>query len=327
MAQVSFKRGTTVPSIREEGALYLKEDKDKGKFDLYFGGENQILKLNAEATNLLNIHNINTANNTRTIGLSSWNGGLSSIASYVWGQSWKDTNISSDTGDLVLGLRPGVYTPGGTELCMMIDGDYYSMGYKVLNEFNYSSILDSHYINEHIWNASVKGQTWSRLCLVNYKNVTEGSSYILNISATRGNVVYNDTFLIKAHHSQNGKIIKLSGHNYSSGYQIRLLVNTNGHSYVELFDNCLDIATTAYQTVHCSLIPIFAGAITKYTAFTDGTSPPSGYTVKQTMTVYNDDIQANIRGILSTNSYNSTEPNSLTPGAGTAGALYFRIIS
>jgi hypothetical protein len=39
---------------------------------------------------------------------------------------------------LVLGLRPSVYSSGATELCMMIDGDYYSLGNKVLHAGNYS---------------------------------------------------------------------------------------------------------------------------------------------------------------------------------------------
>ena len=45
---------------------------------------------------------------------------------------------NSDSGDLVLGLRQGVYTTSSTELCMMIDGDYYSMGYKVAHANNSS---------------------------------------------------------------------------------------------------------------------------------------------------------------------------------------------
>ena len=70
----------------------------------------------------------------------------------------------------------------------------------------------------HEWTATVKGATWSRLCKVVYGTNVIGSKYILNIGATRGNVVYNDTFIITAHHSQSGKIIKIAGNNYTSGY-------------------------------------------------------------------------------------------------------------
>ena len=146
------------------------------------------------------------------------------------------------------------------------------------------------------WNASVRGATWSRLCNMGAAVGVEGSKYILNISATRGNVVYNDTFLITAHHSQNGKIIKIAGNNYTSGHQIRLLVNSNGDSYVELYDNAQSITTATYQTVRCRIIPIFAGTPTMYTSFTNGTTLPTGYSVKQTMTINTTDMQGNLSG-------------------------------
>jgi hypothetical protein len=69
--------------------------------------------------------------------MSSWTGAVSGMK-YVWGQSFFDSSIGSDSGDLVLGLRTGEYTSGGTELSMMIDGDYYSMGNKVLHAGNYN---------------------------------------------------------------------------------------------------------------------------------------------------------------------------------------------
>ena len=146
------------------------------------------------------------------------------------------------------------------------------------------------------WNASVRGVTWSRLCNMGAAVNVEGSKYILNISATRGNVVYNDTFLITAHHASNGKIIKIAGNNYTSGHQIRLLVNSNGDSYVELYDNAQSITTATYQTVRCRIIPIFTGTPTLYTSFTNGTTLPTGYSVKQTMTINTTDMQGNLSG-------------------------------
>jgi hypothetical protein len=116
--------------------------------------------------------------------------------------------------------------------------------------------------------------------------------------------------LIKSHHSSSGKIIKISGHNYSHNYQVRLLVNANGDSYVELFDNCNGATTSTSQTVHCNLIPIQVGEITKYTAFTDGTTAPSGFSVKQTMTVTNEDIQADVRGNLIGNASTASYANN-----------------
>ena len=88
---------------------------------------------------LLALNSTLTTTNTRSVGVSSWNGGISSGLNYMWGQSFKDTSIGSDTGDIVLAVRAGQYTSGGTELCVMIDGDYYSMGNKVLHAGNYTS--------------------------------------------------------------------------------------------------------------------------------------------------------------------------------------------
>lgn len=92
----------------------------------------------ASSASLLSIHNTVTNTSTRSVAASTWTGSVSGLK-YVWGEAFKDTSIGSDTGDLVLGLRAGQYTSGGTELCMMIDGDYYSMGNKVLHAGNYNS--------------------------------------------------------------------------------------------------------------------------------------------------------------------------------------------
>lgn len=169
----------------------------------------------------------------------------------------------------------------------------------------------------HEWDAVVQGLKWSRLCHVTVGAATVGASYILNIAATRSNVVYNDTFLIKTHHSCNGKIIKLSGHNYSNGYQVRILVNSTGDSYVELYDNCQSIASGTAQTVKCRLIPIFAGTVTRYTSFTDGTTVATNYSIKQTMTMDSNDIQANVTGSLNGNASTASVATKL--GSSTVG--------
>ena len=158
----------------------------------------------------------------------------------------------------------------------------------------------------HEWSCIVTCSTWSRLCYVTSDNPTIGASFLLNIGATRGSVVYNDTFIIKTHHHTSGKIIKISGHNYSLGYQVRLLVDTYGHCYVELYDNINGATSSTAQTVYCRLIPIYCDTITKYTSFTSGTSLPSGFSVTQTMTLDNNDIQANVAGNLYGNATTAT---------------------
>lgn len=144
---------------------------------------------------------------------------------------------------------------------------------------------------KYTWDATVTCETWSRLCYVEAGANVIGGKYILNIGGTRSSVVYNDTFLVTAHHSSNGKIIKIAGHNYSSGYQVRLLVNSSGCSYFELYDNCRGATNATTQKVRCALIPIYTGTVAGYTSFTDGTTLPANFTVKQTMTIDNTDIQ------------------------------------
>ena len=144
------------------------------------------------------------------------------------------------------------------------------------------------------WTASVKGVTWSRLCYVKVGTSTVGSKFILNIAATRNSVVYNDTYVITAHHQQNGKIAKIGGCNYSSGYQIRLNTDSTGNCYVELYDNCNSATSSIEQSVYCRILSLFTGEVTKYTAFTDGTTLASGFKTVTTLTTTNEDFQGTV---------------------------------
>lgn len=151
------------------------------------------------------------------------------------------------------------------------------------------------------WTVPVKGVTWSRLCYVEKAAGVVGSKFILNIAGTRNNVVYNDTYLITAHHSQNGMLAKISGCNYSAGYQIRLNSDSSGNCYVELYDNCQSATTSTSQNVYCRLLSLFTGNVTKYTSFTDGTTLASGFKTVTTLTTDKSDFQ----GVI-------TNPNKLT---------------
>lgn len=111
---------------------------DKKFYRMYATTFNGDLNGKSSSSDLLALHNTITSNSTRSISASGWDGAISGV-NYVWGQSFKDTSISSDTGDLVLALRPGQYSSGSTELCMAIDGDYYALGNKVLHAGNWSS--------------------------------------------------------------------------------------------------------------------------------------------------------------------------------------------
>lgn len=74
---------------------------------------------------------------TTSTGVSEWT--PSGTGKVIWGQKFVNSSISTDTGDLVLTLRPSVYNSGKTELCMHIDGDYYSNGNKVIHTGNIGS--------------------------------------------------------------------------------------------------------------------------------------------------------------------------------------------
>jgi hypothetical protein len=77
--------------------------------------------------------------NVTSTSISNWNpGGLTYQA---WGQGFTNSAISGDSGDITLWLRPSVYTGGGTELNMYIDGDYYSGtgAFRVLNAGNFNT--------------------------------------------------------------------------------------------------------------------------------------------------------------------------------------------
>lgn len=144
------------------------------------------------------------------------------------------------------------------------------------------------------WSAQIKCATWSRLCYVEQKGSVIGSSFILNISGTRNAVVYNDTFVIKVHHSQKATISKISGSTYSTGIQVRVVSDSSGNCYVEMYEDVNGATNTTTQIVYCSLIDIACGAITTYTSFTNGASIPTGFTSNATITTNSNSLQGNL---------------------------------
>lgn len=132
------------------------------------------------------------------------------------------------------------------------------------------------------WNAVTQGQKWSRIILVANTVGVEGNSGLLHVACTRGNTVCNSTFLINTSHSSYGQITELGANNYSK-FKVRLVVNSNGDYYVEIYDTASSIASGTTQTWHCSFLSFQPATITAYTTFTDGTTIPSGYTVKGEM--------------------------------------------
>ena len=135
----------------------------------------------------------------------------------------------------------------------------------------------------YTWTAIVQGQKWSRLCYVPYSTQTTGTSLIINVRGTRGSVVYNYSLIINTLHA-NGQchINVLQGNDYSS-IKIRGVTENNGHMYIELYDAANSIASGTTQNVQCNMLILTKGATepTLYTAFTDGTTIPSGYTAHE----------------------------------------------
>lgn len=159
----------------------------------------------------------------------------------------------------------------------------------------------------HEWTANIRCATWSRLCYVEMARNVIGAKYLLNVGATREQVVYNDTFLITTHHSKKAHIVKLGGGNYNSGHKIRVITNDGGSAYVELYDALNGATADKEQLVFCELIPIYTGSvITKYTEFTDGSTIPDNFYLGQELEIDTTDMQGDLRGGLYGNASTAT---------------------
>lgn len=146
------------------------------------------------------------------------------------------------------------------------------------------------------WTAVIQGQKWSRICYIPYSTATTGTSFLLNVRATRGSVVYNYTFIINVHHNSSDQchINVLQGNSYKA-IKIRGIVNTSGHAYIELYDDANSIASGTTQNVECNLQILTKGSTepTLYTTFTDGTTLPSGFTAYEFTLVNKGGFQTN----------------------------------
>lgn len=176
-------------------------------------------------------------------------------------------------------------------------------------------------VDQHTWYAHVAGKTWSRLCY-SYANGACGCAFLLNVAATRSNVVYHDTYIIKTHHHYKAHIVKISGNNYTTGLGIRVVVGKNGECYVELYDDAADITSSTVHGVTCRLVNIYTGGVDLYGEFTDGTSLPAGYQVGASITTNANALQCSDINVLSSDYY-GTE----LPAAGKAGRIFFKKVS
>lgn len=162
------------------------------------------------------------------------------------------------------------------------------------------------------WNAVTQGQKWSRIMYVEPTYSIEGTNGILAVSCTRSNVVCNATFIVSTSHSSVGKISLIGSTNYSN-FNIRVVVNSSGAFYFEIDDTANNIASGTAQTWHCSYLPLMPTTVTVYTAFTDGTTIPSGFTACNQVTTVTGDGVYGIRDITrSGTTFTATRSNGTT---------------
>lgn len=144
----------------------------------------------------------------------------------------------------------------------------------------------------YTWEAPITCSTWSRLCYVSAQAAVHGSCFILNVTVSRTGLVYHDTFLIKVHHPSRAMITKLSGNLYKNGIKYRVIADYNGNCYVELYDTVSSASVTS--KAKCSLVNIWAGHVTTFTEFTDGTTLPDKWSVAAEITTNANSLQGNL---------------------------------
>lgn len=128
---------------------------------------------------------------TTSTGVSEWT--PSGTGKVIWGQKFVNSSISTDTGDLVLTLRPSIYSSGNTELCMHIDGDYYSNGNTVIHSGNIGSQSVNYATSSHLlrtYNAD-NGSHGTDYYLKCRHNVDGDHRFKLQIVRTDGSVTHS----------------------------------------------------------------------------------------------------------------------------------------
>lgn len=182
---------------------------------------------------------------------------------------------------------------------------------------NQGRLLNAAKVRRQAWETPIAANKWSRICYVAKKNWTIGSSYMINVAIGSDNFVCNDLFVIKAHASNKAQIAKISG-SKSSTYQIRVVSNGDGDSYVELLLN-----NTAQVTAQCTFIDMAAGSLTVYWALTDGTTLPANFAANATLVTNNNSLQGNLTwGEISDNTTCTINTSGTITGSKVYGAVW-----
>lgn len=133
--------------------------------------------------------------NTTSINTSNWN--PQQLTYQAWGQAFTHSDITSDSGDIGYWLRPSQYSNGQTELCVVIDGDFYAGNgqYKVIHSGSianqsvyHSTTADNaafatsagYAMNANTVNNVTSSQIISGLGYTPYNATTNSNGYITN---------------------------------------------------------------------------------------------------------------------------------------------------
>lgn len=188
--------------------------------------------------------------NATSTSISNWN--PQSLTYQAWGQAFVNSNISADSGDVTWWLRASQYLAGGTELCMIIDGDYYAGTgqHKVLHAGNYTdyAAAASHTHNYIPINPDGDGASWTysdENPIINGVSVGGGQRFGADGSSLEG---FLQAKIVNAH---NGFVNSANGY-YLGNYDFG--ANSNTYSTNQVIDSSGNFivgpnnATTAYGT-------------------------------------------------------------------------------
>jgi hypothetical protein len=152
------------------------------------------------------------------------------------------------------------------------------------------------------WTSYVVKDTWSRI-LQHTGNGVEGGGYLVRLSGTRGNVVFNMLAEVSYGHSVQGHITLLNAARYSP-FELRLVVESYGSGYLEFKDKGQDQPGYTNQSIHVSVIHTseYTGITPKSTTSgqsESGETIPSGY-YERGLTKVNSDTHFKVGSLEST---------------------------
>ncbi|MCM2351478.1 MAG: hypothetical protein NDI69_15755 [Bacteriovoracaceae bacterium] len=193
---------------------------------------------------------------------------------------------SGDTDAATKKYVDDVTAAGSSKWTKSVNDIYYTLGNVGIGTSSPSSMLDvagqvrATSFKQVPTIQTVKGLTWSRIVDLNEDSVL-GTSFILSISGTRSNVVWNSTWLVNTSHALDGFLTLLSSTDYTQS-RLRLVINNNGGGFVEFYDQGTGATAGVDQSLKI-IINNYVGGSAVLTSFQDGTDS-TGFTVLPAVT-------------------------------------------